>query len=62
MSWYLESKYTDKGKVFTNIVAEGELDDFDITPYKECEGYDRYVDKFNTLEEAVQAENDAKGA
>lgn len=61
MSWYLESKYTDKGKVFTNIVAEGELEDFDTTSYKECEGYDRYVDKFNTLEEAVQAENEAKG-
>lgn len=60
--WYLESRYNDKGNVFTSIVAEGECEDFDTTPYSEHEGYDRYVDKFSTLDEALEAEKEAKGA
>jgi hypothetical protein len=62
MKWYLISCFTDSGRVTTQILAEDEAEDLDTTPYSQFEGYDRYVDEFSGLDDALEAEKEAKEA
>lgn len=45
-------QYYDSGKVKAYIkeISKGD----DLTPFKECKNYDKYVDCFKTCEEAEQ--------
>lgn len=60
--WYLESRFNDRGKVSTQIINSDEVKEFDTTPFSICEGYDRYVDDFDTYEEALEAKKEAEEA
>lgn len=60
MNWYVESRFFDNGKVEAEVWSYYEIDD--KTPYKETEYYDRYVDGFDTWEEANKFRNDALNA
>ena len=62
MKWYLVSWFYDNGKVNTQIFAEDEAEDLDTTSYTEQENCDRYVDVYDTLEEAEEAAEEAKYA
>lgn len=58
-TYYVVTRYTDKGKVSGEIYLPSEVEDLDTTPYTECEGYDRYCDPYNSIEEAEEALREA---
>lgn len=60
--WYVEQRYNDRGKVFVNLVAPDEAEDFDTTPVSYLDGYDRYVDGFDTEQEARDFMRECKEA
>lgn len=51
--WYVETRFNDNGGGLVQLISPEEADeDFDITPFSSFEGYDRYVDGFDTEEAA----------
>lgn len=52
--FYVESRYYDNGEVNAVIWTQEEADmcGLDITPFKDLSGCDRYIEEFDTLEEA----------
>lgn len=60
--YYVESRFNDRGLGYVCIVKADEDPEFDTRPYLEYEGYDRYVDGFDTYEEAKAFELEVKEA
>lgn len=60
MKWYVVSRYYSNGLIEGKIFADDEIKN--TTGYIELEEYDRYVDQFDSIQEAMQFmyENDIK--
>lgn len=61
VGYWLCSRFNDKGNIFTQIWEASEVD-FPTPACAYYEGYDEYWDRYDTLEEAQEAEREAKEA
>ena len=54
-NYYIETRYNDKGLGLVELFTPDEAEDLDTTPFSSCDGYDRYMEKFDNSEDAHNA-------
>lgn len=66
MKYYLFTTYNDKGNVNGWIRAQDEMDEEDwnkaASRYVQYDGYDLYVDEYDSMDEALEALEEARNA